>query len=53
MKAIGLSILFLAGTIFVVYAIENVWFVGPLILFSIVVYVSYFIISIYELEKNG
>lgn len=52
LKAIGLSILFFAGAMFVAYAIENVWFVGPLILFAAVVYVSYFFVLIYELEKN-
>ena len=52
LKAIGLSILLFAGIIFVAYAIENVWFVGPLILFAAVVFLSYLIVSIYELEKN-
>lgn len=52
-KAIGLAVLMIAGLVLLAYGMERVWFIGPLVVFLIAVYVSYFIVLIYELEKNG
>lgn len=51
-KAIGLAVLMIAGLVLLVYAIERVWFIGPLFVFALAVYTAYFLIEIYELEKN-
>lgn len=53
LKAIGLAVLMITGLVLLVYGIEHVWFIGPLVVFAIAVYASYIIIEMYELEKNG
>ena len=51
-KAIALSILFFAGVILFVYCLEHISFMAPLFIFSIVVFLVYHFILVYELDKN-
>ena len=52
LKAIGLAVLMIAGLMLLVYGIEHVWFIGPLVAFALAVYTAYIIIEMYELERR-